>query len=225
MEQEKQEEMRWNRHDYVTMSETGCKAAWRQAAESCPETEREFLDELFGGLPVPGIITRQENLKPGFVRVGWSSWRRVRDVRFRAAAVIPETAIKKRISPWEVFRLEKRWPEELSRQLQELKKIGTGCGIETGLIGSLGMEILTGLPYRDRKSDLDIIIREKPEADLKAFYDNLKNMQGCRLDAELQLPGAGGVKLADWMSADRLVLVKGLCQVELAEKSRWKKLM
>lgn len=220
-----QEGTKWRRHEYVVISADGRKNALRQAVEKHPAEERELLEELLTAYPkgtaVPGIIKRQENPHPGFLQVGWSSWKRVQGVRFRTFTEIPEETIERKISPYEVFRQEEQWPVDLSGQLLALKKLGEACGIEVGLIGSTGMEILTGLPYRDRESDLDVIIRRKPESDLELFYREMKNRKGSRVDIELQIPGDGGVKLEDWMSSERLILVKSLYKVELSEKYRW----
>lgn len=219
-----QERTKWRRHDYVTVSSDGREAALRQAVKNRSEEEQALIKELLTysskEAGVPGIIKRQENARPGFVQVGWSSWERFRGVRFRISAEIPEETIKSRTSPYEVFQREERWPKELRGQLEALKKLGISCGIEIGLIGSLGLEIVTGLPYRDRESDLDFIIRKKKGADLSGFYEDVKKISGSRLDMELQIPGAGGVKLEDWMAPERLVVVKGLYKVELVEKSK-----
>ena len=212
------------RHGYLMIGGKGRLYAYGEAVRKYPEIGREHLGELlldrhdFG--MVPAIVRRQENKKDGFLDVGWSSWKRKDGVRIRVSLSIREADVEQIISPYEVFLRKERWPGQVSEDLMRLCLSGEKYRVDIGLIGAVGMEALTGLPYIDPDSDLDIIIRSRADSDLDGFSRSLGTGFKRRVDAELQFSGIGGVKFGDWMGKGQSVLVKSLDGAMLYEKKK-----
>lgn len=206
----------WNRHDYAIICRSGRLYAFGQAAESAPQWGTDVLSQLIlersGLLLHPAIITRQNHPEKGMVQVGWSGWIRENGRRLRVAVQVPEESIERCISPYEVFSLENQWPEELYPLLEELKREGERLSVDFGIIGAAGLQILTGRSYLHSASDLDLIVPydgESDPAEIAAVCRGLGEQYERDLDVELQFAGFGGVKLKEWVSDQRTVLVKG----------------
>ena len=216
---------RWNRHDYAIISRRGRLYAYQRIEDTVPENLQEHLENLFlsrcGVISVPAILCRQENPEPGMVKVGWSSWLREDGRRLRFASAVPEACVEHLITPYEVFAMETDWPEELRGALEELRRLGNACGISFGIIGAAGMQILTGRSYLHEASDLDLIVPYHADLDLRVLYarcGDVSERYSRPLDIELVFPGFGGVKLAEWVSAQKTVLVKGNTFVDIIQR-------
>ena len=114
--------------------------------------------------------------------------------------------------------MKERWPKQVREDLMRLFSAGEECQADIGLIGAVGMEVLTGLPYTGPESELDIIIGRRAARDLGKLSQRLGTGFERHVDAELQLPGIGGVKLGDWMGEGQRVLVKSLDGAALYKK-------
>lgn len=210
------------RHEYLMIGGKGRLYAYGEAVRQYPDIGKEHLGELlldrhdFG--TVPAIVRRQENKKEGFLDVGWSSWKRKDGLRIRVPLTVREADVEQMISPYEVFLMKERWPKQVREDLKRLFSAGEECKADIGLIGAVGMEVLTGLPYTGPESDLDIIIGSRTDSDLGDFSRRLGTDFERRVDAELQFPGIGGVKLGDWMGEGQSVLVKSLDGAALYKK-------
>lgn len=205
-----------NRHDFVFVNGSGRLYAFGSCKEACGEAWIPHLEELIlgrcGQWPIPAIVRRQDHPGKGMLQVGWSSWLWDSGSRFRIASAVPLGSVDTILSPYQVFERNERWPEAFRGLLGELRDLGENLGISLGLAGAAAMEALTGLPYLHRDSDLDLLLREKDGGNLQEFYaacTALSGRWGRKLDLELQLPGGRGVKLAEWLSDQRTVLVKG----------------
>ncbi|NVZ23283.1 malonate decarboxylase holo-ACP synthase [Pseudomonas costantinii] len=158
------------------------------------------IEAIRAGHPV---VVRRAIAEPGFVAVGVRG--HLREQRF--AAVMPATAIQRRVAP-EALR-DAVSPRDLPA-LQALAQLRPVLAQETwGVTGSAGFELATGIEALHAKSDLDLILRT-PETlsrgdakDLLAILDTAP----CAVDLQLQTP-FGAVALREWAGGSRRVLLK-----------------
>lgn len=95
-------------------------------------------------------------------------------------------------------------------------------GMEVRVIGSAMWELLTGVRYLRKNSDLDLLIDLKHPglADIAVnFLAQLAVACPLRLDAELSFPNLGEIHWKEWTSQSRTVLVKSMAEARLIERS------
>jgi peroxiredoxin len=83
------------------------------------------------------------------------------------------------------------------------------------------LEIYTGLPYTDGRSDLDVVVAGvsmDEVARIVELADTLETSFPVRIDVEVQLEEGWGVNGRELLSGGDTVLVKGICEVKLARR-------
>lgn len=206
------------RHDYVMVNRDGRCRAYRQILTENPSLDlTELLFPPSGDRRIPAIVSRQAEFREGSLQVGWSSWQRKDGTRLRFPARIPLGDIERVVSPYEVFLREEDWPTPFASELSAIRALSETCQVRVGLIGAVGMETLTGKPYTHENSDLDLIVCGEEGGDLKRFADGVERIGRHRVDLELELP-CGGVKLKEWLSPQKTVLIKSLWGISIEEK-------
>ncbi len=163
--------------------------------------------------------------------VGLSSPYRQDGERLRVSALIPLSAIERRLTPYEIV---KDFPQKKTLHveakaavLEQALALAKERDVSCGVYGSTALELMTGLPYCHEDSDLDLVVRSKAGSQLKAFYEGLEALEkasSTKVDAELQLVGGLGVKLKEYFGASHSVLVKGFYDVELLDKAEAQRL-
>lgn len=154
---------------------------------------------------------------------GFSYWKYDNGSRLRMTAEIYKESVRKTCSPVDLCAPDKR--DRLCTAYPLLSPIFAAadkCHIKPGLFGSTALEWVTGYPYRNQNSDLDLYLLPLPGCDLQGFGHSLSLLEaqsGVRLDAEIELTGGYGVKLKELLSPSKTVLGKGLYDVVLFEKS------
>lgn len=224
----------WKRHTIIWLTPKGRLDAadhiLPQPWESC-ETP-EWKKELVNNPLVPGIICRQPTttkeeppiLKPGFLLAGFSHWKSEQGSRLRMSAVVEATEVCHSCTPFDLCAPDQRDP--LCRSYPLLRSIFSTAdqyGIELGLFGSMALEWVTGFPYRNPDSDIDLCIRQTKNGDLEGFGKSLTRLEkkcGSRLDVEVEIADGYGVKLKELFSSSKTVLAKGLYDVKLFDKTR-----
>ena len=105
---------------------------------------------------------------------------------------------------------------QIVRQLYELAYV---FDLQIGVLGSAALELITGLPYTDENSDIDLIVKPAGYNRLLQFY---RAAQACcneiKMDFELDLPNGYGVKLAEIFMETQTVLGKSLEDVSLLNR-------
>ncbi|WP_434310294.1 malonate decarboxylase holo-[acyl-carrier-protein] synthase [Hominifimenecus sp. rT4P-3] len=218
-----------NRHDFVYADLSGRLYAFGYSKGECPKTWLPHLEELIlerpAGSPVPAIVRRQEKPEEGNLQVGFSSWLFHQGSRFRVPTALPLTTVERVLTPYEILKMEARWPAALTSVLAEVRKQEERYQVAVGLTGAAAMELLTRKPYLHEGSDVDLIVDQKENGDLEGFFSAcvfLSRQFDRPLDLELQLPDIGGVKLAEWLSDQKTVLVKGFQRAEIRLKAELK---
>ena len=101
---------------------------------------------------------------------------------------------------------------------------GERFGVRLGLLGSArARAAVTGLSYVRPASDLDILVDAEHGGDIEAFYHAVSSRcgeLGISVDAELEVDSSLGVKLKEYFSGSRTILVKSIDGVDLVDREK-----
>lgn len=207
------------RHNLIFISQQEKQRIWQSLAAKYTGRKQELVrDILLGNADVPGILRRSDEPYVG-IPIGFVHTERIDGNRIRVAAYADEKEIKAIVTPYEV--LEKAGSERTMclQAATQLFKTAQSFGLEVGVLGSVGLELATGLPYTDDKSDLDFLLKPASYDKLEAFYKKCQaDFQNINMDFELDLPNGFGVKLAEIFMTTRTVLGKSIDKVDLLYK-------
>ncbi|MBF6027404.1 malonate decarboxylase holo-ACP synthase [Pseudomonas sp. P115] len=149
------------------------------------------------------VVVRRAVVAQGFVAVGVRG--QLREQRF--AAVMPMTAVQRRVAP-EALR-DVIGARDLPA-LQALDQVRPVLApLNWGVSGSAGFELATGIEALHAMSDLDLILRTPAPLDRHDARDLLESLDKvvCAVDLQLQTP-YGAVALREWAGPSRRVLLK-----------------
>ena len=225
---------------------------FRQAVELCPGIVRRqdagerSLDgdgvaarsiKTVGNFDTAGTDRSAEKIKISgdsgkYLRLGFSWHERSGNVRMRFSSMVETSQVLRVVKPWDLVQyIDRMKNEDMRRKLALIRKTGMRYGVRWGIFGSCAMEMVTGLPYMDEDSDLDLIAMwEQPEKNenerlnidrSRAFYKECKAIAGdMSFDMEILFPGIGSVKASEWFSGSELVLIKNLSGAQLMERAK-----
>ncbi|HOP62425.1 MAG TPA: malonate decarboxylase holo-[acyl-carrier-protein] synthase [Spirochaetota bacterium] len=220
--------MNFMRHHLVEITASGRERLFeellpQQVDSSCDDEFRKLILEGYNGVFVPGIVRRYEDWMPeGTFPVGFASLNRIGGRRLRIPAFIYEAEVKAVYTPYDNAGKTFELRNNCLQILKEVLSSGGSMGLITGVWGSAGLEIHTGLPFTDDSSDLDILLKPAPFEALEEFFIKMKNLGkrlNVRIDGEVDLPDIGGVKLAELFMKTATLLCKNINGVSLIERS------
>lgn len=227
-----QETIDLKRHTLIWLTDSARQyAADHITSQSWPDPKCHrtalLMKTLICNHAIPGIICRQPtddetNRFHTITLAGFSHWIQEGGCRLRAAAEFPAKAIWKSCTPFDLCEPGHR--DQLCSAYPLLEAIFSAADryhIKPGLFGSTALEWITGYPYRNQNSDLDLCLKPMPGCDLESFghiLSQLETQYNTRLDAEVEVAEGYGVKLKELLSATKTVLGKGLYDVTLFER-------
>ena len=212
----------YKRHDLVWLSEAGKNYALDNIQSCVPGVNDDEIQALILSVPpIPAIVRRQETRDEGSIAVGFSSPKIIDGVRLRIACKVPLACIVKHITPFDAAECKNgHLPDGGS--LKDLIDTGLKHHTQVGVFGSAALQLVTGLPYVRKNSDMDIYLRHHgSREDLALFFKQLleyEERSGISIDAEIEYLGQYGVKLKELFGPGKTVLGKGLYDVVLLEK-------
>jgi phosphoribosyl-dephospho-CoA transferase len=213
----------FNRHDLVWLSYEG-RAFALSAIENCiPAADDGLIKEVIqGAVPIPAIVRRQDTLEDGLLCVGFSSPRIIDGVRLRVSCKVPLDCIVAHKTPFDVVQI-KTVDFPAHEIIKTLVDEGRKYRIQVGCFGSAALQMVTGLSYWQKNSDVDIYLRHWGSwQELEQFFGKLlaiENQSGVTIEAELESAGGYGIKLSELFLEGKSVLGKGLYDVVLIPKS------
>jgi phosphoribosyl-dephospho-CoA transferase len=215
--------MVYKRHDLVRLSDAGLNYAARNIKNCIPPTpDNELYALLFSAPPIPAIVRRQETAENGYICVGFSFPVMIDGMRLRISSIVPLDCIIGHFTPFDAAQLNREGLPD-KEAVRALMDAGNEYHTRVGLFGSAALQLVTGLPYRQENSDLDIYLLHQGSArDLTRFYQRLTVIEeqfGINIDAEIECHGEYGVKLKELFGSGKTVLAKGLYDVTLLEKT------
>lgn len=236
----------FTRHDLVEISSEGRKQLSGQAwdvkgllkVDSWPSPSvrshcKQVLEHGLKGVYLPGIVRRftdgdmdsarelyGDGKKDDFIAVGFVIPFMPESRRIRVPCVLHRKHVTRRITPQQVAKLPfvPRTPALAALSVMR-KKVPDG--IRLGVWGSGALEIYTGLPYTDGKSDLDVVVTGvsmDEVARIVELADTLEKSFPVRIDVEVQLGEGWGANGRELLSGRDTILVKGIREVKLARR-------
>ena len=128
--------------------------------------------------------------------------------------------VTRRITPQQVVKLS-FVPRTPALAALSVMKEKVPDRIRLGVWGSGALEIYTGLPYTDGRSDLDVVVTGvsmDEVARIVELADTLEKSFPVRIDVEVQLEEGWGVNGRELLSGRDTILVKGIREVKLARR-------
>ncbi|PTW60405.1 phosphoribosyl-dephospho-CoA transferase [Breoghania corrubedonensis] len=219
-----------NRRHYLAELEPSAREALVPALlEGLPHTMRDeatenavlkaFLEER-----IPGIVCRPTRVcREGQGQLGFSFPIRIEEQRVRSSLIVSGDQVSGFVSPYEVMdRAVSEFPP-VHPALRFISGHGERFGVRLGLIGSAALAAVTGLAYVRPASDLDILVDAEHGGDIEAFYRAVTSLcgeLGISVDAELEVDISTGVKLSEYLSRSKTVLVKKIDGVDLVDRDK-----
>ena len=210
------------RHDMVFVSKQGKDKIWQAVAGKYTGLHAKLVNEVLQGeVDIPGFVRRSDE-KTEAVALGFVPHQRINGNRLRIGAFTSVSDIVAVMTPYEVmqrkaFALEARTP--CIDAVKKIFALAEVFDLQIGVLGSAALEFVTGLPYTDENSDVDILVRPAPYNRLLQFYRATQaSNDAINMDFELDLPNGYGVKLAEVFMETQTVLGKSLDDVNLLSR-------
>lgn len=209
------------RHTLVFLTEEGRKSVLQRVTQYMEkkETLEAAKDIFLGTVKIPGIVRRDDVGSSNMTALGFVHYNRKNGNRIRIAARAAKSEIESICSVYNLTDCVNQQRTECMRVIERIKSIAGKYGIKIGVLGSAGMELITGLPYTDECSDIDILLKPSAYEVLQQFYEEVKAIcPYINMDFELELPNGYGIKLAELFMDTSTVLGKSIYDVALLDK-------
>lgn len=210
------------RHDIVYVSRQGKDKIWQAvAAKYTGEAKELAQDVLQGKIDIPGFV-RRSDVQGDEVPLGFVHHKRMDGNRLRLGAFTAAEDIMAVFTPYEVLQ-RKAFAYEARNHCMEtvlrIYELAEIFDVQIGVLGSVALEMLTGLPYTDDNSDIDLLVKPARYNRLLQFYRSAQTYSdNINMDFELDLPNGYGVKLAEIFMETQTVLGKSLVDVDLLQR-------
>ena len=210
------------RHDLVFVSKQGKDKIWQAIAAKYTGLQAKLVDEVLQGeVDIPGFVRRSDE-KTEAIALGFVPHQRIEGNRLRIGAFTSATDIVTVMTPYEVIQRKAFADKTKSPCIEEVSRLfalAEVFDLQIGVLGSAALEMVTGLPYTDENSDIDLLIKPAPYNRLLQFYRAaLASCENMNMDFELDLPNGYGVKLAEIFMETQTVLGKSLDDVNLLSR-------
>lgn len=180
-----------------------------------------LLSRCDGGY-IPAVVRRGERRPAGLLNVGFVSLQRIDGSKVKIACVLRESEVTDLISPYALPFCEFNARNKCLKALKAVASLPETTGGFVGIAGSAAMEVVTGLPYTNDESDLDVIIRDRDMKGISETYMNLMQIgqqYGVSIDIEVQLKNGYGIKASELFIGSYTLLGKSLFDVQLLERT------
>ena len=199
------EKMKLNRHDMVFLTNMGNRALQYQLPLIYNGIKLEMMKTFFLEVIDVPCIVRRGRVKNNRIPVGIVHPKRIAENRLRAAMDISRDEIRVVVRPYEV--------------ILNIYHMAKAMDVQIGAFGSVALEIMTGLPYTDQNSDLDILIKPTGREKLQFFFQKACEMYPkVQMDFEMELPNGYGVKLNEVFMDTTTLLGKSCENVSLLKR-------
>lgn len=210
------------RHNLVFISQQGKNKILQQIVPLYSGCQLQLIKEIVQGkADIPSFIRRNEKDSKD-VAVGFVHPQRLDGNRIRIACFTDVEDIVAVMTPYEVMQRNIYAHEARTLCIKELLKIyelAEVFDLQIGVFGSAALEMVTGLPYTDENSDIDLLLKPSGYNRLLQFYRAvLASCKDINLDFEVELPNGYGVKLAEIFMETQTVLGKSLDNVALLSR-------
>ncbi|KYD13178.1 malonate decarboxylase holo-ACP synthase [Saccharococcus caldoxylosilyticus] len=166
----------------------------------------------------PYVVVRRAPMEKGHIPIGIRGQQR----HERFAAFLPQDAVTEVITP-EQLVTQKQWKQSsryyqlpILQALDDIYEIFQLYDLVWGPVGSVGFELVSGIPTVKDASDLDIIVRLPHFPSIETARQLVAELTRIpiRMDVQLEIP-AGAVSLLEYSQGSQLILLKSVCGPKL----------
>ena len=222
------EKEKLKRHTFVFLTSCGKERLLRELAPLFEGAALERMNSVFSEkADIPGIVRRGEKQQEGQLALGFVPCRRLPDGnRMRIAAYVSNKEVRRVCSVYEAAEQEIPVRTRCMEAVCYARRLAAELDVRMGVLGSAGLEIITGLPYTDDDSDLDILLKADSPKKLENFSEMMQSaFTGLDMDFEVELPNGYGIKLAELFMNTRTLIGKSLIDVALFERDEINKFL
>jgi phosphoribosyl-dephospho-CoA transferase len=211
------------RHALIEISHQGRKKAFEWLKNTISsDVQREIIYQLmvsgYNEKIIPSIVRRQvKTHHTGTLAVGFSSPFQVDGNRLRIPAFVPMDEIVDVKTPYAILARDFFERTTVLKVLAEIRNIADMHHVTMGVWGSASLEIVTGLPYTHKDSDLDLIIRNGDLNKIEMVYSLIKGLGdkfNIKVDMELELKECE-IRIAELFTNTESLLGKSIDDVRL----------
>jgi phosphoribosyl-dephospho-CoA transferase len=166
----------------------------------------------------PYVVVRRAPMEKGYIPVGVRGHHR----HERFAAFLPQDAVIEIITP-EQLVTQKQWKQSsryyvlpILQALDDIYEVFQLYDLVWGPVGSVGFELVSGIPTVKDTSDLDIVVRLPHFPSIETARQLVAELTRIpiRMDVQLEIP-AGAVSLLEYSQGSQLILLKSVCGPKL----------
>lgn len=204
--------MSFLRHSLVWPTALG----WIKIKESTTDNLKNIIDQ-WSSSNWPVVVRRQEfsNLD-NEISVGIA----VSENKIRIPFTLKISDIQENRTHLELDEVIKASPNAWKNHLIEMSKYAKLYNIKIGVYGSLAWQAITGEPYLNENSDIDLYFSPQNHFELKKILFLIKSYQHLLpLDGEIQFPTNKAVSFKEFNQASDWVLIKQQNDVSLVTKN------
>ena len=213
------EKAQLRRHDMLFLTAEGKRLLLQELRSAYHGIRQDMIEEIFeGAADIPGFV-RRDDRQDEKIAIGFVHPLKIDGNRFRVAARVSEAYVRKTWRPYEVSCGSVMPRHGCVEAAKFMQNYAEEKGLQVGVLGSAALEIVTGLAYTDRDSDLDLLVKPASLEKLEALYKTAAaRYPDVPLDFEVELPNGFGVKLRELFMDTGTVLGKSLASVDLLDK-------
>lgn len=218
--------MQIERHGLIMLSTEAAQRiasrVWNEWFKQSNLSQSEWYLSLLNGL-IPAIARRgsEDEFQYG-IPVGISLPVRLQSQRVRLTECLKENEVARYVTPYQVASLP-HMSTSLSLQVfSEFAENWPFAKEQLGIWGSNALQIITGLEYTDKSSDLDVLIRGCNKEQLVVvnnYVGELERKHNIRIDIEIALDNGYGINFKEFIQPGKRILAKGLTDVVLLDKT------
>lgn len=215
----------FNRHDFVIISKPGRERIFAELRTKYNAETSRILADVFSSKycenGIPGIVRRAKVIKKILLPVGFVPVERLAGRRLHIGAFANFNEITHTITPYELLQMPFKGRNNCLQVASEIAKLARSLNQVIGILGSAGLEIITGCNYTNEASDLDLVIKTCDYEKITEIYRQVKKISsehGVPLDMEVALDNGYGVKAAELFMNTKTLLGKSLDDVTLLDR-------
>lgn len=214
------------RHDMLVITMRGRERIFQTILKEHSDRPINILEELmFHEYPkslVPGIVRRSDTSLHDSVAVGFVHPQLYNDSRVRISAEVRANEIIDVITPYALPHFAYAPRTKVIQALCDATALFTCKTGKLGVVGSVAMEIITGAPYTNDTSDLDLLIRDCSLNEITEAYTAITQIgkrYNINVDIEIALKNGYGIKAAELFIGSYTLLGKSLTDVQLLKRN------
>lgn len=214
------------RHELLLLNMVGRRAILSGQRHKLSSQELQLAEIMLtrtkNNCYIPFIVRREDNYSGQQVPCGFVHPELVAGRRWRLACFTEPKYIQGVLSPYDVFGMSVGVRNKPLETLVEVKKIAANRQLNVGLLGSLALELYTGLNYSNEHSDIDLLLKGAGLGEIKVFYEQANEVairQQIRIDLEIELTNGYGVKAPELFMDTKTILAKSKQDVVLLNRA------